>query len=192
MTQTAHHHLFNRLALSAALIGALTLSLSATLPAMAESGTTATPASVTPHEGHGGKGGGHERMAKELNLTQDQKSKIEAIRQNFKASHSAELQEMKLHHQEMMQARQSGKPITITKEQRQANRAKFQSFREAQKQKQAQIEAILTPDQRTKMQTMRAQMRQHHGNRQGGGKHHGGGLSKQTDKTGDNAMPADQ
>jgi len=81
-----------------------------------------------------------ERMAKELGLTEDQKTQIKAI-------HEAARPQL-----EAIRADQS-----LTREQK---REKAQAI---QKDTQAKVDAVLTPEQRTKAQAMREKMKEHRG-----------------------------
>lgn len=78
-----------------------------------------------------------ERMAKQLGLSEDQKTQIKAINESYRPQFDALRDD-----------------ASLTKEQR---REKFQAL---QKERVAKVDAVLTPEQRTKAQEMRAKQQE--------------------------------
>ncbi len=105
----------------------------------------------------GGKGGGHRRMGgmrglRGIELTEEQKTAIKAIREANRPDDSTR-EEMKT----IMQARRAG---AITPEQTQrAEQLRAQRQEKAQSIK-AQIDAILTPEQKQQIETKKVEMKQ--------------------------------
>jgi periplasmic protein CpxP/Spy len=128
-----------QLFLSAALAGAM---IAAGLPATAQTATNSqgdnTATQETKEHRHHGK---HrmERMAKKLNLTQDQQAKLKPIFEKQRE-----------------QAKAIKSDTSLTEEQK---KEKFQSLRQDSK---AQINGILTPEQQQQWEQMRA--KHQHGN----------------------------
>ena len=106
---------------------------------------------------HGGPGGARgaqhlQMMEKELNLTPDQTAKVKAI--------------MEENHAQMMAGRDSSAS-------QQDRRAKMMAMRQSEN---AKIKALLTDEQKTKLEAMEAQMHAHHtngGDRNGSGRMQG-------------------
>ncbi len=131
--------------------------------------------SATFAQGNGdGMGGGRKHMqklekaAERLNLTADQKAKIKALRDQFKTTHQATFAEMKTL---KAQIKAAGKGTDQAKALREQMKTKMQSLRPAQEQLHQQILAILTPEQRTQMEQMKAERKEKGGKR---GKGRGG------------------
>jgi len=128
-----------RVFLSAALAG---LMIAAGLPAIAQSADSQTSTTTQQPAGeghHGGKHGKHfARMAKKLNLTQDQQAKLKPI---FEQRHQ--------------QAQAIKNDSSLTADQK---KEKMQELRQSTM---AQMNGILTPEQQQQWQQMRA--KHHHG-----------------------------
>ncbi len=112
----------------------------------AQTGSDNSGPSQEQHERRGRRGGGFERMAQALNLTEEQKSQIQPILQQQR---------------QKLEALRNDNSLS-----QQQKREQFQQIRE---QTRSQINAILTPDQQQKMQQMEQQMRQRRGRRGGPG-----------------------
>jgi len=131
-----------RVFLSVALAGSL---IAAGLPAIAQSATDSqsnAPSTQQPTKQwhHRGKHGDHlARMAKKLNLSQDQQDKLKPI---FEKQHE--------------QAKAIKNDTSLTEDQK---KEKFQALRQDTM---AQMNGILTPEQQQQLQQMRA--KHHHGN----------------------------
>lgn len=105
----------------------------------------------------GGKGGGIERLAQELNLTDAQVSQIEAMREDAKAQMQNILTADQRATVEAAIAngenpRRAMRSLDLTEDQR-------AEMRELKESKRAQIESILTPDQLEQFQQMRESRR---------------------------------
>ncbi|HVZ16518.1 MAG TPA: hypothetical protein VG897_05340 [Terriglobales bacterium] len=130
-----------RVFLTAALAGSMIV---AGLPALAqttESQSNATQQQSSNEGRHRGKHGDHfARMAKKLNLTQDQQDKLKPIFQKQRE-----------------QAQAIKNDTSLSKEQK---KEKFQALRQDTM---TQVNGILTPEQQQQWQQMRA--KHHHGNK---------------------------
>ncbi|NML63878.1 hypothetical protein HHL22_01540 [Hymenobacter sp. RP-2-7] len=106
------------------------LGLAATSAAHAQ---TTTPDQAAPAQGRGGMGMGRQAdMMKELNLTADQQTKVQALMSENRAA---------------MANRPSGPPTDAERQAMQARRTEME----------AKMKEILTPEQFTKYQSMRPQ-----------------------------------
>ncbi|MGH7951390.1 MAG: Spy/CpxP family protein refolding chaperone, partial [Limisphaerales bacterium] len=115
-------------------------------PAIYAQDSTNKPPAWGPPGGHRMRGGPTEMMAKELNLTDDQKAKVKAVFDD-----------------QMKQMRDLRLDTSLSTEDK---RAKMKTIREDTN---AKLKDILTADQFTKWQTMMHQMRERrHGNRNHG------------------------
>ena len=116
---------------------------------------------AAPH-GRGGKmhgrGGGElgERFAQKLNLTDAQKQQIRDLQQNFRETNKAFVDQMRDTHQQMAEARKAGDTAKLDalKATMESQRPQMQQLREQQNQR---IAAILTPEQRTQWETLKAE-----------------------------------
>ena len=130
---------------------------------------SASLAVAAPHEGKRGKHwrGGQEfgpRFAKKLNLTDAQKAQIKDIRKNLREQNKAFFQSSRETFQQAREARKAGdqakvdslRPILG------ANRAQMQQLRDAER---TQILAVLTPEQRTQWEALKAERQARHGKR---------------------------
>ncbi|MGZ4786873.1 MAG: hypothetical protein ACXVZX_00025 [Terriglobales bacterium] len=132
-----------RVFLSVALAGSM---IAAGLPALAQTATDSQNNSATNQQPekqwhHGGKHGDRmARMAKKLNLTQEQQDKLKPV---FEKQHE--------------QAKAIKNDSSLTQDQK---KEKFQALRQDTM---AQVNGILTPEQQQQWQQMRA--KHHHGNK---------------------------
>ncbi len=115
--------------------------------------------------GHGPRGGQMEgKMADKLGLTADQKTKIQAIRDQFKKDNATALDEIqKLHEQMRTYAQNKDKANMQTL--RQQIKTKEEALKPARDRMRQQIDAILTPEQRATMEQMKQQRQERMGER---------------------------
>jgi len=136
---------------------------------------TGTLAFAAPHDGPGGKhrrGEGGEfgmRFAQKLNLSEAQKQQIKDMQKEFRETNKAFFQTTRETRVQMHAAKEAGDTarfdqLKVTAD---AQRAQMKSLRDAQMQR---VEAILTPDQRTQWQAMKAE---HEARRAERGERHG-------------------
>lgn len=118
------------------------------------------------HNGHGrhGKAGFGAKFAEKLNLTDEQKARVSAIRQATKEQNAAFFESARQHRQELRAAREANdsakaQSLAGTIE---ADRAQMKQIRSAEKD---QIMALLTAEQRAQMDAMKAQREAHRGQR---------------------------
>jgi len=129
-----------------------------------------TVAFAAPHEGKGGKfgrGGRGEfgaRFAEKLNLTDAQKAQIKTIRQNFREQNKTFFESSRNTFQQFREAKQANDTARLEslKPQLEASRAQMQQLRE---QERTQILAILTPEQRTQYEALKAEREARRGQR---------------------------
>ncbi|HYC89516.1 MAG TPA: Spy/CpxP family protein refolding chaperone [Thermoanaerobaculia bacterium] len=136
---------------------------------------SATMAFAGPHGGDkgfgGGKGRGHrggfmsQRLAEKLNLTDAQKSQIQAIQKGFRENNAQAFENAKVLRQQVREARQANDTARLEslKPAMEAQRTQFQQLREAQKQ---QILAVLTAEQRAQLEALKAERKQRRGGQQ--------------------------
>lgn len=114
----------------------------------------------------GGFGG--DRLFARLNLTDDQKAKIKQTRQSFKESNKPLLDQLKSKRQELRQASEGGtfnEALATQKLTEMAGlRAKLMGARIQLRQ---QMLSVLTPEQKTQLDQLKAQSRDHRGKRRG-------------------------
>ena len=126
---------------------------------------SASLAFAAPHEGKGGKRGRHgrgefgARMAEKLNLTDAQKQQIEAINKGFRENNKAVFESARDLRQEFREAKRANDTAKLEslKPQMETERAQMQQLRDAQR---AQILALLTPEQRTQWEALKAEREQ--------------------------------
>jgi periplasmic protein CpxP/Spy len=126
---------------------------------------------AAPH-GRGGKGGKMhgrggafgERMAEKLNLSDAQKQQIRDLQRNFRETNKAFFDQMRDTHKQMAEARKAGDTARVDalKATLQTQRPQMQQLHEQQQQR---IAAILTPEQRTQWETMKAEREARRGER---------------------------
>lgn len=109
-----------------------------------------------------------DNLPAELNLTEEQKAEIDALRENFKASNAATIDQMKELRQRMGEQRQER-----DKEGAQETRKEMNALREelaaAREELRGQIGAILTEEQKTLLQETSVRLRNCHCNDRRGG-----------------------
>lgn len=132
---------------------------------------SASLAVAAPHRGggegkrHGRKGGEFsQRFAQKLNLTDAQQQQIRAIQQSFKQRHEAFFESAKETRRQLREAKQANDTARLEslKPALEAQRAQFQQIRQ---EKQQQILAVLTPEQRAQYESLKAQRQERRGNR---------------------------
>ena len=134
-----------------------------------------TVAFAAPHEGKGGRhgrGGRAEfgaRFAEKLNLTDAQKAQIKTVRQNFREQNKAFFDSSRNVFQQFREAKKANDTAKLEslKPQLEANRAQMQQLREQEK---TQILAVLTPEQRTQWEALKAEREARRGQRGHGAK----------------------
>ena len=133
---------------------------------------SATMAVAAPHGGgKGGHGRGHrggflnQRLAEKLNLTDAQKSQIQAIQKGFRENNAQAFENAKVLRQQVREARQANDTAKLEslKPAMEAQRTQFQQLREAQKQ---QVLAVLTAEQRAQLEALKAERKQRRGAQQ--------------------------
>ncbi len=108
-------------------------------------------------------------LAERLNLTDQQKQQIKALRDRFRDAHSSQLTELKNLRGQMRQARQSGDKDAAQRL-RDDMKQKMQSLQADRKQLQSQISQVLTEEQRQEMAKIREEFKARHQGR-GHGRH---------------------
>ena len=124
------------------------------------------------HKGHGGRGpggpGGGDlmKLAQKLNITDDQKAQIKALRDQFQQQNAGTLGEVKALHEKMKEYRKSDDK-TNAMATREQIKTKMESLRPAHEQLRAKMLAILTADQRAQLEQMKAERKEKGGKRHG-------------------------
>jgi Spy/CpxP family protein refolding chaperone len=126
---------------------------------------TASLAFAAPHEGGmGGRRGRHgqefgQRMAAKLNLTEAQQQQIRDLNEKFRETNKAVFEGAHALHKEFRDAKRANDTAKLEslKPQMEAQRAQMKQLHEAQEQ---QISALLTPEQRTQWEAMKAERQQ--------------------------------
>jgi Spy/CpxP family protein refolding chaperone len=107
---------------------------------------------------HRGEGGGEfgVRFAQKLNLSEAQKQQIKDLQQNFRETNKAFFQATRETRKQMHDAKEAGDTAKFEslKATGESQRSQMKSLRDAQM---ARIEAILTPEQRTQWQALKAE-----------------------------------
>lgn len=125
----------------------------------------AAVAVAAPHEGGEGRGGGRhgrgggefaERFAQKLNLTDAQQQQIRAIQESAKERNKAFFESSRETRKQFHEARKANDTAKLEslKPAMEAQREQFRQLRQAQM---AQIEAVLTPEQRAQFESIKAQ-----------------------------------
>ena len=131
----------------------------------------ATMAFAAPHEGgkghkaHGGRGGFSQKLAEKLNLTETQKQHIKDIEKTSREHNRAFFQasrETKMQFKAAKEANDNAK-LDALKATFESQRAQMKQIREAEMQK---ISAILTAEQRAKLEQLKADRGQRWQNKQ--------------------------
>lgn len=112
--------------------------------------------------GKHGRKGDMGRLAQKLNLTETQQSQLAEIKKSFRAANEPFLNEFRETMKQYREARKAGDTARVEalKPAMESQRARMQQLRAAQEQ---QIAAILTPEQKTQWDAMKAE----HGGRKG-------------------------
>ena len=123
----------------------------------------------TAGRGHG-RGGGKMKMFEKLNLTEQQKSQIKALREQFQRDNAAALDRIKALH---TQAREyaKAKDRENMKATREQVKTQMEALKPARQRLHEQIMAILTAEQRQQLEQMKTQHKEH--GRKGKGKRDG-------------------
>ena len=120
--------------------------------------------------GEGMKRGGFgaDRIFARLNLTDDQKSKIKQIRENFGTTNKPLLDQVKAKRQELRQASEGGTFNEALATQKLTEMAGLQAkLMGARFQLRQQMLSVLTPEQKAQLDQMKAQFKTHRGGRRG-------------------------
>ncbi|HEX5735605.1 MAG TPA: Spy/CpxP family protein refolding chaperone [Blastocatellia bacterium] len=119
------------------------------------------------HSGHFGKrGGGMGRIFSQLDLTDAQKAQIKQIHENSREELRPLVQEIRAKRQEIRQARQGGTVDEAFISQKLAEMAPLEAKMIAARARiHEQTLAVLTPEQRTKLEQMREQFKSRRGER---------------------------
>lgn len=132
-------------------------------------------ATVHAQPGHrGGKrehGEQLEKMAEKLKLTEQQKTQIKALHDNFKKEHEAQFNEMKSLREQMKALKGSGDTEKAA-QLREKMKAAKEALKADREKLQQQIAALLTPEQRQQLEQLKAERKERHeqkkGKRKGG------------------------
>jgi len=121
--------------------------------------------------GRGMRGGfGGDRLFARLNLTDDQKAKIKQSRQSFMESNKALFDQLKTKRQELRQASEGGTFNEALATQKLTEMAGLQAkLMGARIQLRQQMLSVLTPEQKTQLDQLKAQFKANHGQRRGRG-----------------------
>ena len=156
-----------------------TLALGA-LMVVGVAGVSAAQSTTTPrtradsgayHRGQMGarRAGGHEGFGRDLNLTEAQKTQIKAIRQKYQPQNAALRTQAKPYMEAARTARQKGDTATARTNMEKVRQI-MQGGQTYRTQENAEIRAILTPDQQAKWDARQKAAADHHGK----GKHWAG------------------
>jgi protein CpxP len=116
----------------------------------------------------GGFGG--DRVFNRLNLTDDQKAKIKQTRQSFMESNKPLFDQVRSKRQELRQASEGGTFNEALATQKLTEMAGLQAkLMGARIQLRQQMLSVLTPEQKTQLDQLKAQFKDHRGGRRGGG-----------------------
>jgi Spy/CpxP family protein refolding chaperone len=126
---------------------------------------------AAPHGDRGGKGGhgrhgaGFEKMAEKLNLTADQKARLESLQQSFREQNKATFETSRETFQQFREAKKANDTAKMEalRPTVEAQRAQMQRIRDAHEQ---QILAILSAEQRAQFLAMKAEREAHGGKRE--------------------------
>jgi len=138
-------------------------------------GSIAVAQTVKTHRGQGpggawmGRGSSGDRIFARLNLTDDQKAKIKQTRQSFMESNKPLLDQLKSKRQELRQASEGGTFNEALATQKLTEMAGLQAkLMGARIQLRQQMLSVLTPEQKTQLDQLKAQFKDHRGKRRGG------------------------
>ena len=129
-------------------------------------------------DGQGRRGGWHgkgmragfggDRLFARLNLTDDQKAKIKQTRQSFMESNKPLFEQMRSKRQELRQASEGGTFNEALATQKLTEMAGLQAkLMGARIQLRQQMLSVLTPEQKTQLDQLKAQFKDHRGKRRG-------------------------
>ncbi|MBL7987494.1 MAG: Spy/CpxP family protein refolding chaperone [Chlorobi bacterium] len=138
----------------------------ASVAALALALTTTLYAQPGHRSGKMERGEKMEKMAEKLNLTEQQKTQIKALRDNFKKEHEAQLSEMKSLHEQMRGLKGSG-DTEQAKQLREKMKTAKQALQTDREKLQQQISALLTPEQRQQFEQHKAERKEHHEQKKG-------------------------
>jgi len=117
-----------------------------------------------------GGGFGVDRLFARLNLTDDQKAKIKQTRQSFMESNKPLLDQLKAKRQELRQAIEGGTFNEALATQKLTEAAGLEAkLMGARFQLRQQMLSVLTPEQKTQLDQLKAQFKTNHGGRRGKG-----------------------
>jgi protein CpxP len=122
-------------------------------------------------QGKGTRGGfGGDRLFARLNLTDDQKAKIKQTRQSFMESNKPLFEQVRSKRQELRQASEGGTFNEALATQKLTEMAGLQAkLMGARFQLRQQMLSVLTPEQKTQLDQLKAQSKANHGGRRGQG-----------------------
>ncbi|HYW72753.1 MAG TPA: Spy/CpxP family protein refolding chaperone [Pyrinomonadaceae bacterium] len=122
-------------------------------------------------QGQGRRGHfGGDRLFARLNLTDDQKAKIKQIRQSFMESNKPLFEQMRAQRQELRQASEGGTFNEALATQKLTEAAGLEAkLMGARFQLRQQELSVLTPEQKTQLDQLKAQFKTNHGARRGQG-----------------------
>lgn len=116
---------------------------------------------------HGpGNGRGGDKVMKELNLTDAQKAQIKQIRDAFKQQNSSQIAQLKSLRDQMKAAREA-KNTDQMKSLRDQMKTAMEAMKPAHEKLRADIAAVLTPEQRAKLEQLKADRKENRGERRG-------------------------
>jgi periplasmic protein CpxP/Spy len=117
-----------------------------------------------------GGGFGEDRLFARLNLTDDQKAKIKQTRQSFMESNKPLFAQLKAKRQELRQASEGGTFNEALATQKLTEAAALEAkLMGARFQLRQQMLSVLTPEQKTQLDQLKAQFKANHGQRRGQG-----------------------
>jgi protein CpxP len=121
--------------------------------------------------GRGMRGGfGGDRLFARLNLTDDQKAKIKQSRQSFMESNKSLFEQLKAKRQELRHTSEGGTFNEALATQKLTEMAGLQAkLMGARIQLRQQMLSVLTPEQKTQLDQLKAQFKANHGQRRGQG-----------------------
>lgn len=125
-------------------------------------------------EGMKRRGFGGDRLFARLNLTDDQKAKMKQTRQSFMESNKPLIDQLKAKRQELRQASEGGTFNEALATQKLTEMAGLQAkLMGARIQLRQQMLSVLTPEQKTQLDQLKAQFKTNHGERRGKGRPRG-------------------
>ena len=167
-----------------------TLGLATVLTATAIGGSIAVAQSVTPNQekqgrpgwgrgDHAGRRGGFDgmrgnRLFSQLNLTEDQKTKVKQIHESFAERNKPLHEQIHAKRQELRQAEQGGTFNESLAAQKLSEIAVIEAKLMGERFKlQQEVMTVLTPEQKTQLEQLRAQFKTNRGARPGRGERRG-------------------